>query len=322
MRPVFFFFLLWILLTACGPILPLDNPFEKRPVPNTTGKTEPKAPLQIFVLNIGQGDSTLIVGPTGKTLLIDGGPPGQGRETVLPFLRERGIDSLDWVVATHYDADHIGGISEILRGVDQVFGTKDDLIPLFGLLDRGPSTDKSSSIYFFYLNELGEFRRTIQVGESFTLGGDATAEVIVANGHYQDGRSIHLNPDEENEACIGILVHYGDFQYFTAGDLTGGGSPGGFETKDMETFAGEIVGDIDILHVGHHGSASSTNENFLRLIQPEAAIISVGKDNDYGHPTKTVLNRLEDVGAKVYRTDLLGTIEIKTDGADYEIGAY
>jgi competence protein ComEC len=137
----------------------------------------------------------------------------------------------------------------------------------------------------------------------FELGDGAKARVIVVNGRYIDGRRVHLNPDEENEACIGLLIQYGTFRYFTAGDLTGGGTTGGIETKDMESIAGEIIGDIDVLHVGHHGSETSTNDTFLKEIKPEAAVISVGRDNDYHHPVRSVLRRLEAARSKVYRTD-------------------
>ncbi len=174
-------------------------------------------------------------------------------------------------------------------------------------------------LYKEYATIARDLRQPLSAGTILALGNGATAEVIVANGIYADGRSIHLNPDEENEASIGLLVRYGDFSYFTAGDLTGGGAPGGYETKDMETMAGEILGDMTALHVGHHGSSGSTNETFLEEITPEVAVISVGQDNDYGHPTTEVLNRLDAIGASVYRTDLMGTIEMTSDGTGFEI---
>jgi competence protein ComEC len=153
----------------------------------------------------------------------------------------------------------------------------------------------------------------------FPLGNGAEAEVVVVNGRFEDGRQIPLEPDEENEACIGLLITYGSFRYFTAGDLTGGGVPGGYGTKDLETTAGEIVGDIDVLHAGHHGSETSSNASFLRETRPEAVVISVGAENDYGHPAPSTLLRMEAVGASIYRTDQRGSMEIETDGRDYEI---
>lgn len=302
----------WFTLTflaffiSCGPVLPIENPFEQAGETPAVSE-EPVGPnlLKIIALDVGQGDATLVIGPAGKTLLVDAGPPTEGILTILPELTSLGIDRLDFIVATHYDADHIGGIGEVLQGLDEP--------PL--LFDRGDFTDKSTPAYSDYNEITAPYRTEATPGLPFDLGQGAVAEVTVVNGHYRDGRVIHLNPDEENEASIGLLIRYGEFRYFTAGDLTGGGS----ETKDLESIAGEVVGNIDILHVGHHGSTTSTNENFLDLTRPEAAVISVGRDNDYGHPSEIVLKRLEKAGVAVYRTDLMGTLEITTDGNNYGI---
>lgn len=306
--------ILLTVLSSCGPILPINNPFEEGTLSDRETSSKP---LRIVILDVGQGDAALVLGPNGANLLIDGGPPGAGESIVGPALE----GSLDWIVATHYDADHIGGIPEVLRGPDQELGTDDDLVPESGLLDRGDFTDKSTPFYEATIEAAGPYRHEATPGMMLDLGAGVTAEVIVVNGRYADGRTIHLNPDEENEASIGLLIRHKEFTYFTAGDLPGGGTPGGFETKDMETIAGEIIGDIDVLHVGHHGSASSSNEGFLEETRPEIVIISVG-DNDYGHPAPSTLQRLESIGATIYRTDRVGTIEIQTDGDHYEIMDY
>lgn len=314
-----FFLYLLFFWSGCSPLVPIRNPHSS---PSAAEGTAAEAlPLRILAIDVGQGDATLVTGPTGRTLLIDGGPQGSGLAAVLPALRAEEIRGLDWILATHYDADHIGGIPEVLKGEDQEAGSGDDVLPSRALIDRGNFTDKTTPTYEKYLESLPANREEAEPGKVLDLGGGAEARVIVANGRYADGRSVHLNPDEENEASIGLLVRYGDFTYFTAGDLPGGGSPGGYETKDLETAAGEIIGDIDVLHVGHHGSETSSNEVFLEKARPEAAVISVGRDNDYGHPTATVLQRLDAIGAEVYRTDLSGDLEIKTDGETYEIRA-
>jgi competence protein ComEC len=305
--------------SACSPILPIENPFTGPQA--SMGRTESPAgnPLRIEVLDVGQGDSTLVIGPTGKTMLIDAGRAGEGTVTVLPDLQALGIDHLSWIIATHYDADHIGGLSEVVKGPDQMLGTDDDLVPTSDWLDRGDFTDKSTRTYADYVAIAEPYRHEATPGMRFDLGDGVTAEVVVVNGHYEDGRMIPLDADEENEACIGLLIRYGGFRYFTAGDLSGGGAPGGFETKDMETITGEIIGAIDVLHVGHHGSETSSNEVFLEETKPEVALISVGADNDYGHPAATTLERLDAAGALVYRTDRSGTIEVISDGIGYEI---
>ncbi|HKU50820.1 MAG TPA: MBL fold metallo-hydrolase [Nitrospira sp.] len=296
--------------------MPIDDPFSSAASNDIVSPNK----LKILICDVGQGDSTIVVSPTGRTLLIDAGPSGSGTSSVLPILENRQIDRLDWIVLSHYDADHIGGLSEILLGQDGLEGTEDDYFPSRSFLDRGTATSKNTPAYFQYLaSSEKEGRREAVAGEVIDLGGGATAEIIVVNGRFTDGKVIHLNPDEENEASIGILIRYGDFSYFTAGDLTGGAAPGGYETKDLETHVGDIIGDIDILHAGHHGSASSSNSSFLESTHPEAVIISVGRENDYGHPSSEVLERLDAIGTSVYRTDLLGHLEVVTDGDEIEI---
>ena len=298
--------LLFLLaLISCSPILPIEAPF---PAPPETTSVDGTAILRIIAIDVGQGDATLVIGPTGQSMLIDGGPPAIGAPKILETLRGEGIERLDRIVASHYDLDHIGGLPVVLAG-----------LAVDAVLDRGDLTDQDLPLFFDYIDRAGPLRQQAAPGLEIPLGGGATATVVVVNGRYADGRSIHLNPDEENESSIGLLIRYGDFEYFTAGDLTGGGTTGGAETKDLESPAGEIIGAIDILHAGHHGSATSTNERFLELTQPDAAVISVGKENDYGHPTQTVLSRLEQAGAIIYRTDRDGTIEIVTDGEGWEM---
>lgn len=312
-------FLFLIGLYGCHPFLPLKNPFTDIGTIAGSGGSPGGKTLEIDILDVGQGDATLVRGPSGKTILIDAGKRDMGVEKVLPDFAALNVHHLDWIVATHYDADHIGGIAEVLMGADQVLGTDDDWIPREAMIDRGDFTEKATATYDDYVAIAAPYRQEAEPGMIFDLGDGAVAEVVVVNGRYEDGRTISLQPDEENEACIGLLIAYGNFRYFTAGDLTGGGAPGGYETKDLETIAGEIIGDIDVLHVGHHGSSSSTNETFLEKTMPEEAIISVGKENDYGHPTEEVLTRLEKAGAAIYRTDQMGTIEIQTDGNGYDV---
>ncbi len=267
------------------------------------------------MINVGQGDSTLVLGPTGRSLLIDVGPAGSGPR-ILSLLENLEIDRPDWILMSHYDADHVGGLRDVLSGPDTIIGTDDDVLPEEGLLDRGEPSGKNIQAYLGSIEEAGSFRTTIPPGLVLDLGDGATAEVLVVNGAYADGTEVSLD-SEENEFSSGLLIRYGDFRYFTDGDLTGGGTTGAEVTRDLETHAGELAGDLDILHVSHHGSATGTPQDFLEIIRPEAAVISVGKDNDYGHPAPSVLYRLEQAGIEVYRTDQMGSILIETDGNDY-----
>lgn len=286
--------------------------------PGETGALD-KA-LEIYVLDVGQGDATLLIGPDGTTGLIDAGPPEAGLARVLPALQQLEISRLDWVIISHYDADHLGGLLEILQGLDRQWDTADDLIVDHGIWDRGGR--KFYSTYWFddYVTELTrrQLRRTLEVGQTFALGDGAVATVVLSNGFYNDGNVHHLNPDEENAASVALLITYGAFRYLTAGDLTGGGFSGDVETKDLETQLAALVGPVDILHLNHHGSRTSSNANSLDQLSPELAVISVGADNDFGHPHPSVLQRLEERQIPARRSDA-GTILIRSDGHSFEL---
>jgi competence protein ComEC len=277
-------------------------------------------PLVISVLSVGQGDATLIIGPNGTTGLIDAGPPYSGLEHILPELRALSINALDWVIVSHYDTDHIGGLLEVLQGEDQTWDTDDDIALIGSVWDRGEAKYETTPWFGDYCDELDmrDYRNTISVGQTFSLGEGAQIKVVAVDGRYIDGSIRHLNPDEENEASIAVLIEYGDFSYLTAGDLTGGGFSGNLDKKDLETKLADLVGPVDVAHLNHHGSRTSTNDNYLDTLNPESAVISLGHDNDFGHPHEEVLERLEARNIEVYRTDN-GTIHITTDGNSFEI---
>jgi competence protein ComEC len=269
--------------------------------------------LRIMALDVGQGDATLIVTPDNQTILIDGGPIDSGLEVLIPTFEANGISSLDWIFVSHYDGDHIGGLLDLIPGKDKVLGTEDDWIPKNGILDRGNFETDGLTFTNWYKGVMGEHRVFVEAGDQWNIGGaEITAHVV--NGNYSDGRSISL-PEDENSRSLVLLIEYGDFKYLTTGDLPGGGPSGFDEAIDLETHLGEIVGDLDALHIGHHGSRTSTNEKFLDLVQPELAIISSGKNNDYGHPHMVVTQRLRDRGIEILETQN-GNIVIEADGAN------
>jgi competence protein ComEC len=132
---------------------------------------------------------------------------------------------------------------------------------------------------------------------------------------------------DDNEKSAVILVSVGQFRFLSTADLPGGGGDGEYKTIDLESHIGELVGDIDVLLVGHHGSKSSTNEDFLKLITPEIGIISIGNFNDYYHPHKSVIERLLNNGVKIIQTekgylseDFVDDVIIKNDHILIEAG--
>ncbi|MCA1593789.1 MAG: lamin tail domain-containing protein [Acidobacteria bacterium] len=232
--------------------------------------------VRIVHIDVGQGDSTLIVGPT-RTLLYDGGLTGSGTK-IRSVLNSLGITSIDYFVAGHYHADHIGGIDELINGG----------IPVnLASYDRGGTY--SSQTFTDYVNAVGAKRTTIALNQVIDLGGGCTLTCLAVDGRTNRGT---VTPSGENDRSIALVLRFGTFDYFIASDMTGGGTTGGVTTADVESLVAPDVGDVDVLHAGHHGSLTSTNQTLVNTLKPQQAVISCGDGNTYGHPTQTVLDRL------------------------------
>lgn len=316
-------------LSAC---MSLPSPDLDRNKINGSDSVPPPAEgeLRIWIPYAEQGDATLIQFPNGKSLLIDAGTPQSGRDLLLPFLRSLGIDHLEALLITHYDWDHLGGVATLLAGEDGLLGTGDD-ITLDVAYDRGGEPwDDSPGLgdYLGALDILGIPRETLEAGQRLLLDSNVKALCVTANGIvYHDSGDflwMDLSPatfsGKENAASIGLLLEMEDFSYLTAGDLTGGANLNGFLSPDVETLLAESLGEVDVVHVNHHGSSSSSNETFVAATQPEAVFIQAGIDNRFGHPTFQVLQRWEDIGAEVYSTHEGEGFLLTTDGLDLKIG--
>lgn len=270
--------------------------------------------LQIEVVDVGQGDASYIRAPGGATLVIDGGRARtqNGDDSIAPILKQRNI-SPDYMLVSHLDADHLGGIVDFMRGPDNVACTRDDRAPLLGLLDTALGQNTCNTqlcVEYYRLRDCNASKMANGIGAmvpepgwTLRLGPSTDVTVIAINGELSDGRVVPTGSDNSNS--IALLVQYGDFRFFTGGDLTGGQRDGcqvGADTADVETAVGEIIGEVDVLRVNHHGSCTSTNPAFVKALDPTVALISVGENNHYGHPAKQVLERLDDVGAAIYLT--------------------
>lgn len=228
--------------------------------------------VRIVHIDVGQGDSTLIIGPT-RTLLFDGGVTGSGT-AIRSALDALGISSIDYFVAGHYHADHIGAIDELLNG---------GITLNLASYDRGGTY--SSQAFTHYTTAVGAKRATIILGQEIDLGGGCIVTCVAVNGTTLGG---NVSPTGENDRSVALVLRYGTFDYFIASDLTGGGS----STANVEGLLAASVGDVDVLHAGHHGSTTSTSQTLLDTLKPEHAVISCGDGNSYGHPTQTILDRL------------------------------
>jgi beta-lactamase superfamily II metal-dependent hydrolase len=249
--------------------------------------------LTVHFLDVGQGDSELLQF-NGKNVLIDGGVQEMGPR-VESYLKDNGVSSLDIVVATHPHADHVGGLIAVLND-----------FPVKQVLDIGQS--HPSPIYESFLTLIDQKNisyKNPQQGQTINLDPNLTIEV--------------LNPpstqfsDDLNQNSIALKVTFNNVSFLLMGDA-------GFEAENSILASGYDL-KSDILKVGHHGSSSASSATFLAKVKPAISIIEVGAGNDYGHPTQKTLNALQQIGTKVYRTDLNGNITITTNGLTYSVSA-
>lgn len=316
-------------ILGCGGItLPPSTPHAVSPQATTS---TPNGMLRIVALNIGQGDATLVSSPSGKHILIDSGPPGSGKRVTLPYLLENDITQLDHLFATHYDSDHIGGIAEILAGSDGMAGTSDDIAVAGDCWDHGDSPEKHTPAFAAYVQATAHCSRIATPGDRIAFEDGVSVDVLAISGHAILGPLLTLDPQDENGMSMVLRIQYKNFSYLITGDLPGGGGNPPFDTMDIETLLASQIGPVDVLHLGHHGSHTSSNQHFLETLSPKAAIISVGDGNSYHHPHPTVLQRLAQLNIPVYQTErghpdgteqsivMNGHVVVESDGEGFKI---
>ena len=247
--------------------------------------------LSVYFLDVGQGDSTLVLF-SDKSILIDAGEAEMG-DRVVSDLKALGVSRIDLLVATHPHSDHIGGMQKVLAA-----------FPVGQVLDSG--VPHTSSAYEHFLETIDRKNIPYRVAEQGqTIDIDPALTIFVLSPQKQ-----HFG-DDPNTNSIVLRISYGTVAFLLAGDMGG-------ESENALVRSGYPL-NSRILKVGHHGSYSSTSSSFLERVRPETAIIMVGRDNPYGHPHKQVLDLLEEYGASVYRTDIDGTIVIRSDGMSYSV---
>ena len=271
----------------------------------TPAAPQPASGAKIYFIDIGQGASTLIVGPTGKTLLVDGGPTGQGTSKVVPLLNTLGISTIDFTVLTHYHIDHDDGLTETINA-GKVAGTSydnGDTAPL-----APPNAGGTKNAYLNYIGALASHSGTItrvrpeDVGGSLAgtvmdLGGGMKATILEQGGKLLSGGSIPIDNSDLNTESISVLVEFNNFDFVVSGDMTGGGSTSTAKTPDVETFVSQLAGDIDVVEYDHHGSTTANNPKFLRALKAEAAVAETGFTNTFGHPNRETVNKYLNIPA-------------------------
>ena len=244
--------------------------------------------LTVHFIDVGQADCALLE-CGGEYMLIDGGNREDGR-LVVSYLEQQGVQELSAVVCSHAHEDHVGGLPSVLA----VYPTK---------AVYAPTRTYASKVFddFAYYADQQRLEITIPApGDSWMLG-KAAVTVLGPVKSYA----------ETNDTSIVLRVEYGETSFLFTGDME---TPA--ENDMLDYWGGRISWDTDVLKVGHHGSNTSTGYRFLNEVNPDYAVISVGKDNSYGHPHEEPLSRLNQAGVTILRTDELGTIVARTDGSE------
>lgn len=242
--------------------------------------------LKVYFMDVGQADCILIDN-NHEYALIDGGNTIDGKKLV-KYFKELGIERFNYVIASHPHEDHIGGLNFIIYNfdIDRFLGL--DIKTDFKSYDNMMNALEKENIKY----EVPNINDTFRVGESLFK--------IV----YLDN-----NKEDINSSSMIIEMTYKNNTFLFTGDTT----------TDAEKKYLDNLNEIDVLKVSHHGSQYGSSAQFLMKTKPKYAIISVGKDNEYGYPKQVVLNKLNELNTKVYRTDQLGTIILTSNGNDIEI---
>lgn len=257
-------------------------------------------PLYVHFIDVGQGDSALVITPHGKTLLIDtGGLSGPtvsfdvGERVVVPYLQHYGVTHLDYLFLTHGHQDHAGGAAAVMENVS----VKNVLLP----------RETPSQAVQNVLRKKGNTRIIpVLPKQQIELDG-VMLEVIHASQEKEESRN-------KNEVSAVLRISYGKSSFLFTGDLESGG--------EMEILSSGKNIKSTVLKVGHHGSKTSSTDDFLRAVAPQYGVISVGENNSFGHPHPQTLERLAAHRIKVLRTDKQGALVFESDGNEINVEAY
>ncbi|MEG1810233.1 MAG: MBL fold metallo-hydrolase [Clostridia bacterium] len=267
-----------------------EAPSQGSPFPQPSAM--PEGPfMDVYILDVGQGDSIFIKSPSGKTMLIDTGES----EYVLrvnSFLKQLGVSHIDVLIATHPHSDHIGGMRRIIEAYDVgAFYTSD--------------TEHTTSAYegmLAALEDKGVTLTKLWAGAGVNIPWDDNVEIDVLSPYK------HCSFSDLNDMSLVLRLKYGNTAILLTGDA-------GFAAEELAlNMASPSSFAADVLKVGHHGSSDATSAEFFNAVSPEIAVISCGRDNDFGHPAPSLLEFFQNNGVKYYRTDENGTVRLLFTG--------
>lgn len=244
--------------------------------------------VRVHFLDVGQGDSIFIELTDGKSMLIDASTAEYG-EGIADYIKDNGYNKIDYLVATHPHADHIGGMQDVVEQLEigEIY------------MPKASSTTKTYKNLLKAIKAKGNKINTAKAGNTIYSDSSLGIDILAPNSDSYE---------EINDYSVVIKLVYGSKSFLFTGDAE----------KLSEN---EITADVsaDVLKVGHHGSSTSSSDKFIKRVNPEYAVISCGEGNSYGHPHKETIKTLNKYDVEIFRTDTMGTIIAQTDGESLEI---
>ena len=242
--------------------------------------------MTVRFLDVGQGNSVLVE-CDGKYMLVDGGDYDYS-SYVVAYLKDLGVETLEYMVVSHYDSDHLSGCVGAMRAFEC------ELVIC-------PDYEGDTKTYYTFVDDLAKYEIAHvnpEVGQTYTLGDAMFTIVCPEDYDYKD----------ENDNSVGIRLEYGSNSFLICGDAS--------EDSEEDMVESGVYLQSDVLMASHHGSSGANTYDFLQAVSPSEIVISCGYDNSYGHPAKATMNRLQKTGADLYRTDLQGELVAFSDGTN------
>lgn len=277
-------------------LLPSDS---QPPASSQTSSSQTSAPTpagqsaQVYYLDVGQADSQLIRLPDGTTVLIDAGDRSS-ISTIVPYLQQQGVTKIDLLIATHPHADHIGAMANVIRNfeIGKIYMPR--------VADSQTPTTKTYEAMLQAMSDKNLKMTQAKAGMTVYNSNGAKIEFLAPNSDQYD---------DLNNYSIVTKLTYGNTSFLFMGDAEAES-----ESEILQNSPGSLA--CDVLKLGHHGSSTSSTDRFLEAVQPRYAVISCGVDNDYGHPHRETVNKMDDFQIITYRTDTQDTILASTDGSN------
>ena len=257
------------------------------PISTIYAEDEERGIIRIHFIDVGQGDSILIETPNYKHILIDAGPPKAGK-LVVDYLEQQHVSSIDAVIATHPDFDHIGGLPAVMES-----------FPVDQLIETGKFHLTKSYAAYAATVFLKQIPLTVAETGDF-IHVDPFVSIEVLNSSTQK--------KENNPSSLALKITYDDMNILLMADVEKA------QEKKMMQYSDV---DADIIKIAHHGSNTSSSAAFLEEVQPEIAILTYSKQNDFGHPAPRVIHELQSLSSLIYSTAVFGNIVIESNGHDF-----